>query len=79
MHRSRNNSSVQNSTQHWLNAPLPLTALPSRLVRNFCRDALVRRLLWRGNFTSTNDLKQQILNFINYAKRNGAIARRKFG
>lgn len=27
---------------------------------------LVRRLLRRGNFTSTDDLKQQILNFIDY-------------
>jgi len=27
---------------------------------------LVRRLLRRGNFTSTADLKQQILNFIGY-------------
>ncbi len=27
---------------------------------------LVRRLLRRGNFTSTSDLKQQILNFITY-------------
>jgi DDE superfamily endonuclease len=30
---------------------------------------LVRRLLRRGNFTSTNDLKQQILNFIDYFNR----------
>ncbi len=27
---------------------------------------LVRRLLKRGNFTSTEDLKQQILSFISY-------------
>jgi hypothetical protein len=30
---------------------------------------LMRRLLKRGNFTSTNDLKQQILNFISYFNR----------
>lgn len=30
---------------------------------------LVRRLLRRGNFTSTADLKQQILNFIDYFNR----------
>ena len=30
---------------------------------------LVRRLLKRGNFTSTNDLKQQILKFIDYFNR----------
>lgn len=30
---------------------------------------LVRRLLRRGNFTSTTDLKQQILNFIAYFNR----------
>ena len=30
---------------------------------------LVRRLLKRGNFTSTTDLKQQILNFIAYFNR----------
>jgi hypothetical protein len=30
---------------------------------------LVRRLLKRGNFTSTQDLKQQILDFINYFNR----------
>lgn len=30
---------------------------------------LVRRLLRRGNFTSTTDLKQQILNFIGYFNR----------
>jgi transposase len=30
---------------------------------------LVRRLLRRGNFTSTEDLKQQILNFIDYFNR----------
>lgn len=30
---------------------------------------LMRRLLKRGNFTSTDDLKQQILNFISYFNR----------
>lgn len=30
---------------------------------------LVRKLLKRGNFVSTNDLKTQILNFINYFNR----------
>ena len=30
---------------------------------------LMRRLLKRGNFTSTNDLKQQIFNFISYFNR----------
>lgn len=30
---------------------------------------LMRRLLKRGNFTSTDDLKQQILNFITYFNR----------
>jgi transposase len=30
---------------------------------------LVRRLLRRGNFTSTSDLKKQILNFIDYFNR----------
>ncbi len=34
---------------------------------------LVRRLLRRGNFTSTTDLKQQILNFITYF--NGIFAK----
>jgi hypothetical protein len=29
----------------------------------------MRRLLKRGNFTSTNDLKQQIFNFISYFNR----------
>jgi transposase len=31
---------------------------------------LVRRLLRRGNFTSTDDLRQQILNFINVSSMN---------
>ena len=30
---------------------------------------LVRRLIRRGNFTSTNDLQQQIMNFIEYFNR----------
>ncbi len=33
---------------------------------------LVKRLLKRGNFTSTNDLQQQILNFIDYFNRRWA-------
>jgi len=32
---------------------------------------LVRRLLRRGNFTSTDELKQQILKFIDYFNRVG--------